>query len=123
MNHKIQKKSIFSLFVRQDILGTGLSFAAVIPVITIFTAALAGALVAPAVSTAARSLFSLAAEIPNIEINLPGDEVEVNEIARSLTGSSGMWSRILTNVATNLVDEFNTKYKGKFEKLLQTNNL
>ena len=112
-----------SYFTRQDILGTGLTFAAVIPVITIFTAALAGALVAPAVSTAARSLFNFAAEIPNIEINLPGSEVEVNETARSLTGGSGLWSRVLTNVASNLVDEFNTKYKGKFEKLLQTNNL
>ena len=110
-------------FARQDILGTGLTLSAIVPVATIFVAALAGALFAPAVSTAARSLFSLAAEIPDVEINLPGDEVEVNEIARSLTGGSGVWSRVLTNVATNLVDEFNTKYKGKFEKLLQTNNL
>ena len=80
-------------------------------------------MVAPALSSATRSLMDFAFEIPNIEINLPGDEVEVNEIARSLTGGSGVWSRVLTNVATNLVDEFNTKYKGKFEKLLQTNNL
>ena len=29
--------------------------------------------------------------------------------------SSGLWSRLLTNVASNLADEFNTKYKGKFD--------
>ena len=95
-----------------------------LPVITIFSAALAGALFAPAVSTAARSLFNLAAEIPNIEINLPGATggEEVAEVKRSLS-SSGLWSRLLTNVASNLAQEFNTKYKGKFQKFLANDSL
>merc|ERR1719410_3311379 len=57
---------------RQDPLTAGLTLSAVIPVVTIFVAALSGALAAPAISAAARSLWEFAAEIPNIEINLPG---------------------------------------------------
>ena len=66
-------------------------------------------------------MFDFAAEIPNIEINLPGTEGEENEV-RSLKGS-GLWSRMMTNVVSNLAEEFNTHYKGKFEKFLNTNNL
>ena len=92
-----------------------------IPIVTIFSAALAGALAAPAFSAAARSLFDFAMEIPNIEINLPGvgTEEEENEV-RSLKGSD-LWSRMLTNVVTNLSNEFTSKYKGKFQKLLSNN--
>ena len=91
-----------------------------IPVVTIFVAALSGALAAPAISAAARSLWEFAAEIPNIEINLPGaTEEEENEV-RSLKGSD-LWSRMLTNVVTNLSDEFNSRYSKKFQKLLSNN--
>ena len=76
---------------------------------------------APAVRSAARAMFDFAAEIPNIEINLPGTEEEENEV-RSLKGS-GLWSRMMTNVVSNLAEDFNTHYKGKFEKFLNTNNL
>ena len=86
-----------------------------------FFAALTGAMAAPALSTAARAMFDFALEIPNIEINLPGAEVEENEV-RSLKGSD-LWSRMMTNVVNNLADEFNTKYRGKFEKFLNSNNL
>ena len=76
-------------------------------------------MVAPAITSATRSLMDFAIEIPNIEFNIPGTEEEENEV-RSLGGSQ-TWSRMLTNVATNLADEFNSKYKGKFQKLLNKN--
>merc|ERR1712173_557696 len=66
-----------------------------------------------------RSLMDFAVEIPNIEFNIPGTEEEENEV-RSLGGSQN-WARMLTNVATNLADEFNSQYKGKFQKLLNKN--
>ena len=98
----------------------GLTVSALIPVVTIFVAALSGALAAPAISAAGRAMFDMLAEIPNIEINLPGaTEEEENEV-RSLKGSD-LWSRMLTNVVTNLSDEFTSKYKGKFQKLLSNN--
>jgi len=104
----------------------GLSFAALVPIVTIFSAAMAGSLLAPAVSSAARSMFAFMAEIPNIEINMPGivgTTEEENEVARSLGASSGLWARLLTNVASNLAQEFNTKYKGKFQKFLANDSL
>ena len=103
--------------------GTGLTLAAVVPIATVFFAALTGAMAAPAISTAARAMFDFALEIPNIEINLPGvgTEEEENEV-RSLKGSD-LWSRMMTNVVNNLAEEFNTKYRGKFEKFLKSNNL
>ena len=96
-------------------------FEAITPltVVTVFAAALLGAMVAPALSSATRSLMDMAIEIPNIEFTIPGTEEEENEV-RSLGGSQ-TWSRILTNVATNLADEFSQKYKGKFQKLLNKN--
>ena len=120
-------------FSRQDPLTAGLTATALLPIVTIFAAALAGALSAPAFSAAGRALFDMFAEIPNIEINLPGAEIEENEV-RSFQ-SSDVWSRMLTNVVTNLSDEvkmanvfgedgkyflfqFNSRYKGKFAKLL-----
>ena len=80
-----------------------------------------GAVVAPALTSATRSLMDFAFEIPNIEISLPGAEEEVNEV-RSLGGGED-WSRLLTNVATNLAQEFSSKYKGRFQKLLNSKNL
>ena len=88
-------------------------------VVVVFSAALLGAMVAPALTSATRSLMDMAVEIPNIEFNIPGTEEEENEV-RSLGGSQ-TWTRMLTNVATNLADEFNSKYKGKFQKLLNKN--
>ena len=79
-----------------------------------------GAVVAPALTSATRSLMDFAFEIPNIEIPLPGVEEE-NEM-RSLVASQD-WSRILSNVVNNLAVEFNQKYKGKFQKLLSSKNL
>ena len=71
-------------------------------------------------------MFAFMAEIPNIEINMPGivgTTEEESEVARSLGASSGLWSRLLTNVASNLAQEFNTKYKGKFQKFLANDSL
>ena len=69
-----------------------------------------GAVVAPALTSATRSLMDFAFEIPNIEIGLTGVEDE-NEM-RSLVASQD-WSRVLSNVVNNLAEEFNSKYKGK----------
>ena len=108
---------IIFIYFRQDFLGsvTPLSIG------TVFVAALLGAMVAPALSSATRSLMDFAIEIPNIEFSLPGAEEEVNEV-RSLEGGED-WSRILTNVAHNLAQEFSSKYKGRFQKLLNSENL
>ena len=104
-----------SISARQDFLNT----ITPLTVMVVFSAALLGAMVAPALTSATRSLMDMAVEIPNIEFNIPGTEEEVAEV-RSLGGSE-TWSRMLTNVATNLADEFNSKYKGKFQKLLNKN--
>ena len=112
---------------RQDILGTGLTtFAGLVPVVTVMFAAMAGSLMAPAVGHAGRALFDAILAIPEIEINLPkfGDEAEedVTE-ARSLNKNSNMWSRIMTNVANNIAEEFNANYKTKFQKFLSNQRL
>ena len=110
-----------NIFVcRQDLgLGAGLTLAGLAPVFTVMFAAMAGSLMAPAVSTAGRALFDAVMQIPEIEINLPsfGSDEETAEV-RSLNTNSNMWSRIMTNVANNLAEEFNRNYKGKFQKLL-----
>merc|ERR1719479_653384 len=53
---------------------------------TVFFAALMGAMIAPAISSATRGLMDMAIEIPNIEFTIPGTEEEENEV-RSLGGS------------------------------------
>lgn len=108
---------IIFIYFRQDLLGS----VTPLTVATVFVAALLGAMVAPALSSATRSLMDFAIEIPNIEFSLPGAEEEVNEV-RSLEGGED-WSRILTNVAHNLAQEFSSKYKGRFQKLLNSENL
>ena len=93
-------------------------------VATAFVAALAGALVAPAISAGLTRVAEFRfPELPQIEISLPESETAAAdgdaEVTEARAGSSLTWRHLLTNLVTNLAGE--AASSGKFNKFLRNN--